>query len=238
MLTNNKLPRPGSKDLWNAFMLKGASFDPISDMPVCISSDIVPRSLISFDEAKSIYYREAKKKNTSFFIDSFIMFYIDDHKFDGKRTSIWTFPGKALKIIRHFSGIITPDFSTCADFPDSVNRFNTFRMRTFGVWMNQLNIPVINNVRWGTYDTWDYCFSGIPKGSPVAIGTVACGLRKSVHHPIFIEGFKKMLSVIDPPRIIIYGSSERVHLQEYCKPEVEIIVFPGKTSIALKEVTP
>lgn len=53
-------------------------------------------------------------------------------------------------------------------------------MLSFGRWISQFGIPVINNVRWGTEETWEYCFDGIPYNSIVAIGTVASGINK---HP-------------------------------------------------------
>ena len=233
---NMQQPRTGCKDIWNAFMVKDASFDIGSDMPICISSDIIPASLISYEDAKSIYKKEMKKGNKDFHSDSFVMFYIDDHKFDGKRTGIWSYPGHALEIIRHFAGIITPDYSTYADFHDAIKRYNTYRMRAFGCWMNALDIPVINNVRWGTYETWNYCFAGIPKGSTVSIGSVASGIRKLINRPLFEEGLKKMISVIAPKRIIVYGSANYKFIQNLGTQGIEIIAFPSKASTAYKEV--
>ena len=73
---SNHEPRSGCKDIWNAFMVKNAKFDIGSDMPICISSDVVPESVISFEDAESIYRREMKRKNKSFYVNSFIHFFI------------------------------------------------------------------------------------------------------------------------------------------------------------------
>jgi len=232
----NQQPRKGCKDMWNAFMVKNASFDVGSDMPICISTNIIPASYITYEDALAIYRKEIRKKNTDFYVNCFIVFYIDDQKFDGKRTSIWTYPDRAYKVIKHFAGIITPDFSTFADFPDPIKRYNTYRMRAFGCWMNTLGIPVINNVRWGTYETWSYCFAGIPVGSTVAIGSVASGIKKLNNRPIFEEGLKKMVSVIKPKRIIFYGSTNYAFIQDLRNQGIEIISIPSKTSQAFKEV--
>ncbi|MCF0106739.1 MAG: DUF4417 domain-containing protein [Holdemanella sp.] len=56
---------------------------------------------------------------------------------------------------------ITQDFSTFSDFPDPLKRWNTYRMRAFGVWLTRNNINVINNIRWGKEETWEYCFNGL-----------------------------------------------------------------------------
>ena len=109
-------------------------------------------------------------------------------------------------------------------------------MRAFGCWMNALGIPVINNVRWGTYETWSYCFSGIPRESTVAIGSVASGIRKLSNRPLFEEGLKKMVSVIKPRRILIYGSANYPFIQNLRKQDIEIISIPSKSCLAYKEV--
>ncbi len=169
--------RPGSKDIWNAFMLKDATFSE-NDIPLCPTSATEnPKEIITWLEAKKIH-KQKIKNNKEYFYDAIICFYIDDQTFDGQRTSIWTFPWLAMKIIRHFRGIITPDFSTYIDFPEPLNLFNTYRMRAFGYWIGLEGKEVINNVRWGLPHTYRYCFDGIPKNSVVAIGTVGRSPRK------------------------------------------------------------
>lgn len=37
------------------------------------------------------------------------------------------------------------------------------RMRAYGYWLGKNGIPVINNIRWGTPETFEYCFEGIPE---------------------------------------------------------------------------
>ncbi|MCR5148221.1 MAG: DUF4417 domain-containing protein [Eubacterium sp.] len=166
MINNHKetelYPRAGCKDLWNAFMVKGATFS-IHDIPHCPTylPKGLPSELISYEKAKQIYSKELKKGNCNFHINAFVHFCIDDQKFDGNRTGIWNSPFKAIDIIRHFDGIITPDFSTYADFPLYIKGYNTYRMRAFGYWCYCQGIPTINNVRWGTSETWEYCFDGI-----------------------------------------------------------------------------
>ena len=86
-----------------------------------------------------------------------------------------TFQHPIIEIIKHFGGIITPDFSTNIDFPQALKFFNTYRMRAFGYWVSIFGINVINNVRWSP-DTKAYCFNGIPKNSVVCLGTSASGL--------------------------------------------------------------
>ncbi|MBR6364569.1 MAG: DUF4417 domain-containing protein, partial [Lachnospiraceae bacterium] len=175
--SNHPEVRPGCADMWNAFMVDGADFVYGSDMPICpCTATSIPKQLISYVEAKHLCKLHVKEE-PDYHVDAFVHFYIDDPKFDGPLSGIWAYPYDALDIIRHFSGIITPDFSTNADFPDPLKRYNTYRMRAFGRWISINGIPVINNVRWGTEETWSYCFDGIPHNSIVSIGTVASGIE-------------------------------------------------------------
>ena len=227
------LPRKGVQDTWNAFMVDSASFTA-NDIPILIGSSKIPVGLIPYDEAKTIYNKRIKNE-PDFKDNRFVHFYIDDQKFDGKKNSIWTFPKEALRILKHFAGIITPDFSTYCDFPYPIKLINTFRMRSFGFWISKQGIEVINNVRWGTPETYHYCFDGIPEGSVVAIGTVASGLRSKENRKLFDDGFKKMMDILQPKAIIIYGSSNFAVIQEAKSKGVSIIAFESKTSLSFKQ---
>ena len=224
--------RVGCADMWNAFMVQGAEFVFGSDIPICpFTSKDIPKKLISYTEAKHLH-KINSKSNTDFHTDGYVHFYIDDQKFDGPRTSIWQFPNKALEVLCHFSGSITPDFSTNADFPDPIKRYNTYRMRAFVFWLNSQGIPVINNVRWGTEETWDYCFDGIPFNSIVAIGTVASGLKKLENRFDFATGLFKMVNVLHPHTIIVYGSANYDCFKKLIDMGIRIISFPSDTNLA------
>lgn len=226
------LPRAGCKDIWNAFMVEGADFVIGSDIPVCpCTADSIPKRLISFVEAKRIH-KLNHQKDPNYRVDAFIHFYIDDQKFDGPQSGIWVKPYNAIEIIRHFSGAITPDFSTNADFPDPLKRNNTYRMRAFGRWLSVNGIPVINNVRWGTEETWDYCFDGIPYNSVVAIGTVASGIHKLVNRPDFEKGLFKMVEILKPHTILVYGSANYTCFKVLSDMGIRIVSFISDTNLA------
>lgn len=224
--------RIGMQDIWNAFMLNGAKYSS-NDIPLCpTTAETVPTQLISFDDAKTLHKKEMRQKNSNYHVDAFIHFYIDDQKFDGKRSSIWLYPEKALEIIRHFSGIIAPDFSTYADFPEPLKLWNFYRMNAFGYWTGTLGIPTISNARWGTEETWRYCFDGNPTNSMIAIGTVASGIQLLKNRPIFETGLFKMVEVLHPHTIIVYGSANYACFDELRKQGIHIVSYPSKTNEA------
>jgi len=236
LLIQGDLPRQlriGCKDLWNAFMVEEATFSSC-DIPLCPTyiPNGLPRKMVSFAEAKTIYNREIRNGNKEFHQDAFIHFYCDDQHFDSVKNSIWLFPEKALAIISHFSGVITPDFSTYSDFPDPIKRYNTYRMRAFGYWCKLMGIPVINNVRWGTSETWVYCFDGVEKNSVICIGTVASGLRQLENRHDFNDGFLEMIRILTPETIIVYGSTRYEVFRKAQDVGIEIIPYISQTNAA------
>ena len=231
--TINDGVRPGLKDIWNAFMADGATFGK-HDIPFCpTTATALPNALITWEEAKAIYKKHIARKEYDFTYDAYVCFYIDDYKFDGPR-GIWHDWKHALKVLRHFAGAITPDFSTYQDFPEALKIYATYRMRLYGYWLGRNGISVINNVRWGTDESFDYCFEGIPKNSIVAIGTVGGGARKLIDRNRFEDGLLKMVERLLPHTILIYGTANSEVIEKLKEQDIHIVAFPSKTAIAFE----
>ena len=228
--------RPGCKDVWNAFMVKGAAFTS-NDIPLCpTTAREIPKDLISYQRAKILYNKHTRAGHTDFFIDKFVHFYIDDYLFDSGRASIWLHYEEAYRILSHFAGIITPDFSTYADFPFPIKIYNTYRMRAFGYWIGQHGMQVINNVRWGTAETYSYCFDGLPQHSIISLGVVASQLRTPCFRTIFLDGLCKMLEILNPSDIIIYGAISHPDILG-CLHEQKLHCFDSETSLRFQGVS-
>ena len=106
-------------------------------------------------------------------------------------------------------------------------------MRAFGYWYGTIRKKaVINNVRWGTSETYEYCFDGVPQNSIVAIGTVGGSPRKKRDRVRFEEGLNEMMRRLSPHTIIVYGSANYQCFEELKKRGVQIVPFPSKTSRA------
>lgn len=227
MKKNN--PRANCKDVWNAFMVKGAVFSQ-NDIPFCpTTATNLPEKIVTYKEAKEIYRAELKKGNRNFKNKAFVCFYEDDQDFD-LPSGIWFCWKYALRILNHFEGIITPDFSTYIDFPEPLRRWNTYRMRAFGYWYGKLGHQVINNVRWNDQTSFDWTFDGISKHSIVAIGTVASGLKKSENRPLFENGLVKMAEVLNPKIIIVYGSAKNPVFQDLKTKGIRVIQYKSSTA--------
>ena len=107
-------------------------------------------------------------------------------------------------------------------------------MRAFGYWYGTFGGAVINNVRWGEEDTFSWCFDGIPHNSIVSIGTVASGLRNHENRKLFETGFVKLLEVLKPHTIIVYGS-DKLPCFDSIRQEINVVDFQSDRAIAFKE---
>ena len=228
-----KTSRAGLKDVWNAFMLEGAEFTS-NDIPYCPTTALRPPSdVITWDEAKAIYKKHRVKNDIDFKYDAFVCWYLDDYKFDSLR-GIWHDYDFALKVLRHFAGVITPDFSTYQDFPEPIKLYNTYRMRTFGYWLGRNGISVINNVRWGTPETYKYCFDGIDQNSTVAIGTVGGSPRKYEDRIRFENGLNELVKALSPHTIVVYGSAHYPCFEKLKEQGIRILSFSGQMAKAFE----
>ena len=105
-------------------------------------------------------------------------------------------------------------------------------MRLFGYWLGRNGIAVINNIRWGTPESWHYCFEGIPKNSIVAIGTVGGSPRKLLDRDRFEAGLTKMVEQLKPHTIIVYGSAEYDCFKKLLSQGIRIVSFQSKIAEA------
>ena len=234
---NKNRIRKGIIDVWwKPYMVAGAKFSK-HDIPLCpTTATTLPVMIITYREATEIYRREMRRGNKCFSHLAFVCFFEDDWKFDST-SGIWFRSSRAYKILSHFAGIITPDFSTYQDFPYPLKLWNTYRMRAFGHWYGTIcGNAVYNNVRWGTSETYDYCFDGIPKHDIVVIGTVGGSPRKRIDRLRFEEGLTEMVRVLQPHTIIVYGSANYKCFKELEEQGIKIVAYPGKTSKAFSGV--
>lgn len=225
--------RKDCRDVWNAFMCKEATFSK-NDIPFCpTTAKSLPSQIIPWNEAKSIYKKAISRKDYEFTYDAFVCFYLDDYKFDGPR-GIWHDCKFVLKVLKHFAGAITPDFSTYQDFPEPLKLYNTYRMRAFGYWLGRNGIAVINNVRWGTSESWHYCFDSLPRHSIYAIGTVGGSPHKLEDRERFEAGLEELVKRLEPDTIIVYGSANYPCFTKLSEQGIKIISYPSQTAQAFE----
>ncbi len=105
-------------------------------------------------------------------------------------------------------------------------------MRVFGYWCGKNGLEVVNNVRWGTEETYNYCFDGVEKDNVVAIGTVGGSPRELANRQRFEKGLEKLIKQLSPKVILVYGSAKYPCFNKLREAGIEIHDFQSATARA------
>jgi hypothetical protein len=167
-----------------------ASFTGIYEMPVVQPIQCeVPRNIIAV-------YRYPRFVP----LDCAGHFYTSDNRFE----YVWTNPYKGLESIRHFSLIISPDFSVYSNFLLPQKTWNIFRNKLLASWWQRNGCKVIPNVSWLYGCDYAISFDGWPKESVIAVNST--GINRNLRcQKMWLHGYYKMLEALRPTHILRYG---------------------------------
>lgn len=122
-------------------------------------------------------------------------------RYDKYLDALWNNPLKRIPLFQRCMAIGTPDFSAYTSMNTNDIRFNVYRSRWLGRTWQNYGCTVLPTVGWAASNTYDICFSGIERETPVIISTIGCKQNLDV----FFEGFEEMKRRIHPPIIVVYG---------------------------------
>ena len=114
--------------------------------------------------------------------------------------TVWAKPDASMEKLGQYYALCSPDFSIYWDMPLALQINNTFRNRWCGAYWQSLGAKVIPTIAWGDEKTWEFCFDGVEQGSVVFVATYM-----TRYPDRWLAGYKKMLEVIKPIAIIVYG---------------------------------
>lgn len=180
------------RDFCNLNLCESMDFVGAYDMP----------SLKPYDGDVNVKYIPFNRALSSVDYGCGVHFFIDDYQFE----RIWRLPERYLPVLKRFSCVIAPDFSLFVDVPRSVNIWNVYRNRTIARWLQDNGVPVIPSVSWGSLDTLEFCFDGIPERSVVAIGHTAYG-RSEPQRESFLMGVRNLVEQKNPSLLLVYGKA-------------------------------
>lgn len=189
--SHNWKTRPGSFDVLHA-----AHIFPTDGNPWGIP--FLRHAPIAYSPAWLVPYR-TRMRRADGTTGGAIHFFLDDYRFE----SVWSRPEKALQALRPYETVLTPDFSLYIDFPLTLQLWNTYRSRWCGAYWQQQGFQVIPTVSWSTPASYEFCFTGLPRYSLIAISTV--GVRRP-DISLFAQGYRELISRTQPSRILCYGS--------------------------------
>lgn len=218
-MTKNNCERSGCKDVFNAYLVSGATYDGLYEFPEISPTYDIPNKLIAFSKALS-----TKDYN------QWIHFYQDDYLFE----RVWRNPRRYLNLFCRFAGVILPDFSVYRDMPYAMQLWNIYRSRALGFWMQQNGIRVIVNVRYGDRRTWRCCCYGAPKGCTIAVGSHGT-LKHSKDRQCFAEGLDVVVKTLKPSALVVYGSAPRSLFEKYREQGIKIAQFPSDFALSRKK---
>ncbi|MCR5835271.1 MAG: DUF4417 domain-containing protein [Lachnospiraceae bacterium] len=212
--------RKGCKDVFNAFLVKSATYAGDYEFPRIIASYDIPNKLISFSKATAL-------KDTN----QWVHFYEDDYLFE----RIWKNPEKYLDILKKYNGVILPDFSLYRDMPLCMQIWNIYRSRAIGHWLQTNGIKVIPNIRYGDYRTYYICCDGIEKHCTIAVGTHG-NLKLIPDREVFLSGLDAIVETLEPKTIVVYGAAPDKFFEKYKKAGINIVQFDSSYATSHKEV--
>jgi hypothetical protein len=201
--------RPGSYDALNAEYLYPASNEYGIPELAHVPQSAVPDWLVPYGQ---------RLRSDQGVADGAVHFFLDDYRFE----TVWSRPRKALQYLRRFNTLLTPDFSLYRDYPLALQLWNTYRSRWCGsFWLTQ-GFTVIPTVSWGSPESYEFCFAGLPQYSLLALSTV--GTHKDPSDcAFFLSGFEQMVDRLSPSCVLCYGQPH---------PEMETLaelkVFPSR----------
>lgn len=121
--------------------------------------------------------------------------------YDNRLNKYWNDPFKYLPVVLTLGAICTPDFSVYSTMDEHMTEHSVYMNRWIGCLWQDHGAIVIPTIQWSTPDTYDICFSGVEKGTIVAISTLGC----DKYQQEFLTGFYEMKRRINPPVIIVFG---------------------------------
>ncbi len=179
-------------------------------MPRIPEVDVLPDEFVGFNFAKSMTDKEKQGKACHFFID--------DYQFE----RLWNKPKDYLDVLKGFKCVIMPDFSLYMDMPEPMQRWNIYRSLVLSHFWTENGICVVPQLAWAQPETYEFCFTPLPKASTVAVSTVGCIKGKDAWS-VFLDGLKAAIKSVEPKRLLVYGKADKIKLDD-----IEVVAFSSR----------
>lgn len=202
--------RPGNFDRLNLRAVFGSCNEwGIPDLAV---AEQLPRKLVPYSQRGRLSSPES---------GDCVHFFLDDYRFE----TVWNDPHRCLSRLQRVGMSLSPDFSVYPEMPQVAQMWNVYRSRWCAAWMAQHGIMVIPTVTWSDERSHSWAFAGLPRGGVVAVSTVGLIRASFTEQVSFMSGFEKMISVVRPTHVLIYGNPLPM-LTKYDK--VDLIFYPAR----------
>lgn len=133
-----------------------------------------------------------------------VHFFLTDNRFE----RCWSDPATVLYRLQDVGMALGPDFSMFTDWPVAVQMYNKYRSHWCCAFWQKEGLPVIPTVMWSTEDSFEWCFEGLPRESPLALSAHGC-LKDPAARRLFVQGFRCMMEKLSPTVVLSYGTLPR-----------------------------
>ena len=209
-------------DDFTFYLTQGAFLDGKYNFPIVIDKEIIlPKYLVPFSQRKRI--KDEMKKEVA------LHFYMHDEDF----SDFMKYPENYLKEIKEFGGVVSPDPSLYTNMTLAVQLTNSYLNRAITFFLQKNKVNVIPNVRWGSPESFEFCFDGLVTGATYAISGYGC-IQKKEEKELFKKGLSVMLEKLHPKLILVYGPRPKSVFAEYEK-EWNFLYFEEWTHLVRTE---
>ena len=120
-----------------------------------------------------------------------------------------------IKKLAQYAAVCTPDFSLFPEMSIAMQQMQIFRSRWCGAHWQYYGLCVVPTITWADRASYAFCFEGIQPHSIVAVSTLGCSEFKNQ----FLNGYNRMMEVLEPDLVICYG-------KPFDEMDGEIIFYP------------
>ena len=128
-----------------------------------------------------------------------VHFFLHDYQFE----RVWKYPDRYTDCLSKFAFVLSPDFSPYADTPKALKVFNIYRKMWCGRYWQEHGMKVIPTITWGNDEDLEWCLTGVPKHSTIAISTMGEG--RWADFRALKSNWQYIMDTLEPETILLYG---------------------------------
>lgn len=134
-------------------------------------------------------------------VDFGVHFFLDDYQFN----RLWHRPDKYIEILKQFRYVLSPDFSLYLDYPKAIQVYKHYQKHWIARYYQERGVNIIPTICWSDKESYNWCFSGEPKNSVVAVSSIGTQ-RYEWSKKLFIQGYNEMIKRLKPKKVLFWGN--------------------------------
>ncbi|MBQ9002831.1 MAG: DUF4417 domain-containing protein [Eggerthellaceae bacterium] len=208
-----KKPAHHRRDVFHAWMLEGAEYVGLLDMPKLAPVHANPDRIVAFSDAMNPGWSD---------YDCFVHFFEDDCNIE----RFWNNPKSYLRKLGKFQGVLGLDYSVCYDFPVALKDYNHWRNSVCTYWLQQFLACAVPQARCEG-ENCTTVLAGFPKHSTIAIGARSM-VRDLEDRTMLKASIKHIVDYLEPENLLWYGS-DMYGVADYPREKgIPVHIYPAK----------